>query len=236
MRLPHALLPLLLSLGACGPGDAGRAASADSPGPQEPPAAAAARPADPTHVDLDTLGYTVGDPGAPLRVVEFSDFGCGYCRQFHLETWPTLRREYVETGKVRWQYVPMTLGNFGRNALEAAWAAECALEQGRFPAMQDALFRGRTEWLRARDAISVFRRLAEELGLDVERWRTCMGEGRRHDRVEAGSQLAREVGVRGTPTFFVLGYGTVPGAIPLAMFRQVLDDALAKRGATDGGP
>lgn len=184
---------------------------------------------------LEAMGHVTGDPDAPLQVVEFSDFACGYCRQFDLETWPTLRAEYVETGKVRWRYVPIALGMFGPNATDAAYAGECALEQDRFPAVRRALFERQSEWKRARDAIALFRDYVGELGLDVERWRACMGEGRRRERVARATRLSREIGVRGTPTFFILGYGAIPGAVPIELFRQVLDQAYADRVGNRGG-
>jgi protein-disulfide isomerase len=182
-----------------------------------------------------SLGYTRGDPDAPLQVIEFSDFACGYCRKFHLETWPALDREYVATGKVQWKYVPMILGMFGPNAEGAAQAGECALEQGRFSAMQDALFENQTDWKRAREPRSLFQGYAEAAGLNVVRWRACVDEEWRAERVDAGTRLSREVGVRGTPTFFVVGYGAIPGAIPADLFRQVLDTAYAAR-TGGGGP
>lgn len=64
--------------------------------------------------------------------------------------------------------------------------------------------------------------------------RSCISEGRRRDRIAAGSALAQEVGVRGTPTFFVMGYQPIPGVIPLDLFRQVLDTVYAEATANGG--
>ncbi|HZD04764.1 MAG TPA: thioredoxin domain-containing protein [Longimicrobiales bacterium] len=190
-----------------------------------PPPSLAAPTAD---IPIGELGYTAGDSAAPVRVVEFSDFGCGYCRQFHTETFPTLEEEYIATGKVQWKYVPMVLGMFGPNAEVAARAGECALEQGRFPAMRDRLFQEQPRWKRASDPMPVLADLAEDAGLEVERWRTCVEEDRRHDRIAAGTASAFRAGVRGTPTFFVVGFAPIPGALPLDVFRQVLDTVYAQ--------
>lgn len=178
--------------------------------------------------DLDALGWEVGDTAAPIRVLEFSDFGCGYCRQFHVETWPTLREEYVATGKVLWKFVPMELGMFGPNSENAALAAECALEQERFPAMAERLFAEQGAWKRSGEPRPVFRRFAEEERLDVGRWESCMAAGDRRARVKAGTTASRRLGVRGTPTFFVVGYGAIPGALPLETFRQLLDEVVGR--------
>jgi protein-disulfide isomerase len=184
-------------------------------------------------MNLDELGYTVGSPDAPVRIIEFSDFGCGYCRQFHQEIWPTLEQEYVATGKVLWKYVPMILGIFP-NAMDAAQAGECAAEQGRFREMQDRLFEAQREWKGSDQAEDVLVSIATDLDLDVPRWSACIREGTRNDRIAAGTQLSQQAGVRGTPTFFVVGYAPIPGALPLELFREVLDTAYAAAVRGDG--
>lgn len=175
-------------------------------------------------VPLDALGYNDGAGDAPVRVLEFSDFGCGYCRQFHMESYPALVQEYMDAGKVEWKYVPMVSGMF-ENSLAATRAAECAGEQDRFPTMRDRLFEEQQSWKPADDPDPVLRELATEMELDMERFDECVESGRRDERIRVGTRLFREVGGRGTPTFFVVGYAPIPGAIPLDLFRQVLDTA-----------
>ena len=184
-------------------------------------------------IDIALLGHDSGAPDAPVKIVEFSDFGCGYCRRFHLESYPVLEEEYVRTGKVEWKYVPMILGIFGQNAETAAEAGECALAQDRFEGVRDVLFERQSEWKQAENPLAVFRGFMEEEGLDVPRWERCMVERERRERVESGTQLAQQAGVRGTPTFFILGYAPIPGAIPLDLFKQVLDTVYAQ--ALQGG-
>jgi hypothetical protein len=82
-----------------------------------------------SHAHAPSIGHDRGTDAAPVRVVEFSDFGCPYCGEFAREVHPALHREYVETGRVRWTYVPVVMGVF-RNGGAAALAAECAAEQG----------------------------------------------------------------------------------------------------------
>ena len=188
----------------------------------------------PGTIDLALLGHDSGAPEAPVKIVEFSDFGCGYCRKFHLESYPVLEEEYIRTGKVEWKYVPMILGIFGQNAEIAAEAAECAMAQNRFEGVRDVLFERQSEWKQAQNPSAVFRGFMEEEGLDVVRWEQCMVERERRERVETGTQLAQQAGVRGTPTFFILGYAPIPGAIPLELFKQVLDTVYAQ--ALQGGP
>lgn len=175
------------------------------------------------------LGHNSGSPDAPIKIIEFSDFGCGYCRQFHMEIFPTLEEEYVETGKVEWKYVPMILGIFGDNAEIAAQVGECAMDQDRFPGVRDRLFEGQAEWKRASDPMAVFRRIAGEEGLDVDRLASCVRSSSKVGRVMAGTQLAHTLGTRGTPTFFVVGEGPIPGVVPVEIFSELLDTIYAFR-------
>lgn len=195
------------------------------------------RSADTAGVDVSGMGYTVGSPDAPIRVVEFSDFGCGYCRKFHLETYPTLHEEYVETGKVRWTYIPFVLGIFP-NGVEAARAGECAIDQGRFPPIRDRFFEDQDAWQETDDPLGVFVRLAREEGLDAERFRSCLEERQPEERVRRNIQLGQRVGVRGTPTFLVEGH-PLQGALPVDVFRQVFErvlrDPAVGGGSTGGG-
>lgn len=181
-------------------------------------------------LDLDQIGYDSGSPEAPVRVLELSDFGCGYCRRFHQETFPALLDLYVETGLVQWKFVPFVLGLFP-NGLEASIAGECGGEQDRFFPMQRRLFSDQAGWKNSHDPFVFFAQIAAEEGLDVDRFNQCVEGGWRESRVRANIQLARELGARGTPTFVIDGIA-ISGALPLETFRNILDTALTRKGAT----
>lgn len=178
-------------------------------------------------LDIATLGFDLGNADAPVRIVEFSDYGCGYCRKFHLETWPTLRKDYIDTGKVLWKTVPFVIGNWA-NSVEASMGSECAVEQGKAARMTTLLFERQSDWKSVADPAPPVAMIAEAAGLDMTTYQTCLDESRYLWRVQAHSSLARQVGVRGTPTFFVIGYAPVQGALPLELFKQVIDTVLAK--------
>lgn len=187
-----------------------------------------------TGVSLDTLGFDFGDPSAPVKILEFSDFGCGYCRQFHLDAFPALHEEYIETGDVYWKYVPMILGMFP-HAIEAAQVGECVGAQGLFLEVSDALFERQGEWRRASDPMPVLYDIAGQAGADVDQVRACVEEDHRSGRIAAGTAYATNNNVRGTPTFFILGYTALPGAVPLDLFREILDSVKVDIART-GGP
>jgi protein-disulfide isomerase len=229
----------VLALAACGakPQPQGEAASSvsDVPaaraesgvpsevlaGPQTPRPASGRQDGE---FDISALGFDRGSKDAPVRVLEMSDYGCGYCRQFHMQTWPALRKEFVETGKIEWKFLPFITGMF-RNSSQATTAAECALEQGpaAFEAMNHRLWADQKEWKSSSDASGVIQGWVGELGLDADRYRSCVSSNRRGSRIKAANTVSHQLGVRGTPTFFIMGYPPIPGALPTEVFRKVLN-------------
>ncbi|MBV6522295.1 MAG: hypothetical protein MNPFHGCM_02443 [Gemmatimonadaceae bacterium] len=171
-------------------------------------------------VSLDGLGHDRGIAVARNWVAEFLDFGCGYCAKFVTETFPSIEKEYVSTGKVRWKTVPFVSGQFP-NSEDAAVAAECADEQGKFAAMSDSLLASRKEWMKARRPQDVFNRIGRSIGLNLSTAAKCAAGGQARFRVRRHTEVARRVNIRGTPTFFINGQ-RIEGAIPLPLFRQVM--------------
>ncbi len=197
------------------------AAEPAAPGaPPEPLDTAAAAVPD---VPLTRLYHEIAKPGARVTVVEFADFGCPYCARFEEETFPALATQFVETGKVRWRFVPFVLGIFP-NAGEAMRAATCAAEQGEgaFWKMSASLFRNQDAWKDAGDPEKLLRGYAVAAGADADAWNACYTSQRAQDLVKAANALAARSGVRSTPSFFIDGK-LVQGALPLAAFRQILE-------------
>jgi protein-disulfide isomerase len=171
-------------------------------------------------------GYTVGAPDARVTVIEFSDFGCPYCRVFALTTYPALYRDYIATGRVRWRYVPFVMGRFP-NGERAALAAECAAEpdEAAFWELRTRLYEAQAEWSRSRDADAVLVSLAADVGLDEARFGACLATAAPRARVERSNRMASLGSVSGTPAFFI-GPRRVYGALPEEQFRAILDEAL----------
>lgn len=188
----------------------------------------AAQPSTPRRVvvngiDLSGIGYDVGNPKAPVVLVNFSDFGCSFCGTFARETYPTLAKEFVQTGKVFFKYVPFVMGMFP-NAPEATRAAECAAEQGKFWPMHDRLYATQRTWKRSRASHALFQQEAMALDLDPARFSACYIGLRTDTRTGAASSRAKRLGIRTTPSFFINGQ-LVEGALPLDQFWLLLTEA-----------
>lgn len=174
-------------------------------------------------VSVSELGIDHGSVEAPVKVLELSDYGCGYCRQFHQETFPALRRDFIESGMVEWKFVPFITGMFD-NSLDVTEAAECvyAQDEGAFELLNGRLWDEQAAWKRSDQPSGVVRDWVDDLEIDMGAFDTCMAEDERLGRVASSTALARQVGVRGTPTFLVIGYPPLQGALPLDTFSRVL--------------
>ncbi len=199
--------------------------------PQLDPNAAPPSGPGPTRAEVESLGYAYGDNAAPIHVIEMSDFGCGYCKKFHEEVFPVLLEEYVNTGKVHWRFIPFDNGMFP-NAQGALNAGVCAGELGDIHEAGRQLFSRQKEWKRAGDVSADLLAIVTDAGVEPQAWSECIETGLHADRAAAFTTMARRLGVRGTPTFFIDGY-PVQGALPLETFREVFESVLSERATAD---
>lgn len=158
--------------------------------------------AEPERIAALPLGHDLGNTEAPVTVTEFSDFGCPYCALFARESYPELREEFVDSGRVRWKYVPISVGGFP-NGTEAALVAECAAEQDAFWAMREQLYADQERWKADAEPEPLWREYAEGAGLGVDEFNTCYESGELAGRTEQANRLAAQLQIRGTPTFFI---------------------------------
>ena len=174
-----------------------------------------------------------GAPSAPVGIVAFSDFQCPYCITFAKKILPVLRTAYLETGKVRFAFRHLPLETLHSQAVGAAIASECAGQQGRFSQMHDILF-DRQLLLDPQN----IRAQANELGLNVAEFAKCQDGPDVLTRIQQDINLAQELKVNSTPTFFVgmlagdrlTVTARIDGARPLEIFESSIKTALeAKR-------
>ncbi len=169
--------------------------------------------------DAPTMG------NGKVELIVFSDFQCPYCKKFTKETFEKIKTNYVDTGKIKitFRHFPLP-GHI--NAQKSAEAGECANKQGQFWPYHDLLFKngsGDGTGL----AVSDLKKYAEELGLNMTQFNSCLDSGTTSGIVSTDFKDGQSVGVNGTPVFIVNGEKLV-GAQPYEAFKVVLDEALKK--------
>ena len=165
-------------------------------------------------------GLSKGSPDAPVTIVEFSDFQCGFCRKFWKDTLPRIEEKYIRSGTVRFVYRHLAI--LGPPSVQAAIAAECAHEQGRFWPYHDRLFSSAGLFAFTTGNL---KRYAEELRLDASRFNSCLDTERPREKVEQETVIGRMIGMNGTPGFLING-GRLVGAQPYEVFEEIIEDML----------
>ena len=189
------------------------------PAPQAAPSA---------NVTLPSIsGYMMGQPNAPVTMVEFTDLECPFCRQFHMTAFEEILKNYIETGKVRYISLDFPL-SIHPYAMPAAEAAQCAGEQGQFWQMRHTIFVNN-----AHLTPTIFDSFAKELKLNLTQFDACVTSKKYAARIAQDQQEGAMAGVSGTPTF-VIGRTSakgfegvrVVGAQPYAVFEAQIQKAL----------
>jgi len=197
----------------------------------QPAAAAPQRPAD-EKVKVDLRGtHVMGRNDAPVTMVEFTDLECPFCRTFHTGTFEQIKRDFIDTGKVRFVSRDFPL-DFHANARPAALAVRCAGEQGKFWEMRHGVTVNGNALSR-----DTYLALARDLGLDMQGFGACLGNEKYKAAVDQDIAAAVAAGVSGTPTFVVgptapdgVEGQRIVGAVPYAVFEGAIRAALGERG------
>lgn len=192
--------------------------------PSNQPAAAVVNP---TVVPkaLEEDAPTLGSPNAPVSIVEFGDFQCPFCGRYFKETEPQIIDTYVKTGRARF-----TFRNFsflGQESDDAAVAALCANEQGKFWQYHDYLYSHQQGENQGAFAKVNLKQFAAVVGLNTLQFNTCLDSNKYLDKVQKDTEDGRTAGVSGTPTTFVNGEA-INGAVPFSVLRNAIEGALAK--------
>ena len=175
----------------------------------------------PTVVDVSEDDDAVlGDANAPVTIIEFSDYECPFCGRFWSQTYPLIKSQYVDTGKVKLIFRDFPL-SFHPSAQKAAEAAECVGKNGddAYYQMHDKIFENQASGL----SVAKLKQWAQELGYNID---SCLDSGEMTSEVQADFRDGQASGVRGTPGFFVNGK-SISGAQPFDVFKQVIDAELA---------
>lgn len=195
---------------------------------QQGRARGAQRPGAPTTAKVSIEGKpALGAKDAPVTVVEFADYQCPFCLRFIRSTFPQLKKNYIDTGKVRWVARNLPLA-FHKDARKAAQATQCAADQGKFWEMREKLFNNPRKL-----AAQYLPGYAAELSLDVEAFKRCIDSNRHLADIDQDAKEANAVRLTGTPSFIIaktadkeVSGDVVIGARPYADFDRAITKAL----------
>ena len=208
MRVITALFAVALTLSGVG------ASAAQTPG--------AATSAPPPVTAEDRI---LGRADAPVTVIEYASMTCGHCANFHINIWPTLKKEFVDTGKVRFIIREFP---FDPRSTAAFMLARCVGDD-KWYATVDLMFRSQSTWARASDGKQGFLSALSMTGLDEKQLEACLADQALLDNVNKIAATGRELGVTSTPTFFING-NKYEGVIPVDEFRSIVEPLLKEAG------
>jgi protein-disulfide isomerase len=171
-----------------------------------------------------------GKSDASVAIIEYADFECPYCGQYEHDIYPQISKDYIQTGKAKYFFRDLPLP-MHPHAMIAARATRCAGEQGKYWEMHDSLF-AKQNAIREADMPG----RAKELGLDSAKFSECLSSNRYVDDINRSAVEAQNMGIEGTPTFFVgkldstggvTNLKPIVGARPYEAFKSVIDGLLA---------
>ena len=179
-------------------------------------------------VFTDNASPILGNPNAPITMVEFGDYQCTFCSKFFHETENSIITNYIKTGKVKVLFKDYII--LGQDSINAANAAHCANDQKLFWEYHSMLYNNwageDTGWA----DLAHLHEFANTLGLDMDVFSTCMSDLKWNELVNLSSKDGQKLGVSGTPTFFVIDQNNdvikIVGAQHYDVFKQIFDSVL----------
>lgn len=172
----------------------------------------------------DSSSY-MGNPSAPITIIEFGDYQCTFCFKFHGSSLDIIKQEYIETGKASLVFRDFPLN--GPDSVLAAEASHCAKDQGKFWEYHDELYKNwageRTGWVN-RESLDVF---AQTVGLDLDQFNSCLDSAKYRQQVLDAYDFGQEVGINATPSFLIISGDRIvkiTGNQPIDVFRKTLDE------------
>ena len=184
-----------------------------------------------THGSISTsLGSPIlGNPDAPITIVEFGDYQCHQCYNWFHNTKPMIMRDYIDTGKANLIFVDFAF--LGKDSPKASQATYCADDQNMYWEYHNSLYNSQESKIDSGWANSErLKAFAFNLNLDMELFNECLDSEKYSKRVQYNSQQARDNGVRGTPGFFLVdsdfNQKQISGAQPFSVFKKILDSMI----------
>lgn len=178
---------------------------------------------------------SLGPRDAPVTLIEFSDYQCPFCKRHFSTVYPVLKKDYIDTGKLRYVFHDFPIASLHPEAKKAHEAAYCAGEQNRYWEMHDILFESSPDL-----SVSALKKSAMKIALNANQFNHCVESGKYAKDVDKEIAEGTQAGVTGTPAFVIGQSGgdkitgtLVSGAQPLTRFTQVIDELLKVAGQDD---
>jgi protein-disulfide isomerase len=166
----------------------------------------------------------IGDPAAPVTMIEYASLTCPHCASFHNDTYKAFKERFIDTGKVRMIYRDFPLDGV---ALRAAMMARCTIDQRYFGLLQ-VLYKSQANWSRASDPLAELALVGRLAGIDEATFEACMASEELLDGVLKIRQQGTADGVRSTPTFVIAGK-VYPGSRSLDEFAKIIEPLLKEK-------
>jgi protein-disulfide isomerase len=214
------------------PAKSSPASSSPAASPMPSPAAASPSPATPAPgtqvaqlpvpagMDAQPGDHVLGDPKAPITIIEYASLTCPHCAYFSVNTFPELKKQYIDTGKAKLVFRDFPLDEY---AARGSQMAECA-GNDRYFALIEILFASQRSWIKINDVagtIAELGKIARLAGVPEADFKACMANDGLLQSIIAERQAGEKMGVESTPTFFINGK-KAEGAMPFAEFEKLL--------------
>ena len=167
----------------------------------------------------------MGDPDAPITILEWGDYQCTFCYKFHQDTLDIINEEFIKTGKVKVIFKDFPLN--GPDSKLAAESSYCAHDQGKYWEYHDQLYENwageRTGWI-TREALSEF---AKSINLDTAEFNKCLNESKHENKINSIYEFGKQIGIDATPSFLVFNDEKIikiRGNQPLEVFLKTFDE------------
>lgn len=166
----------------------------------------------------------IGRADAPVTIIEFSSLGCPHCARFHRDTLPQIKKDYIDTGKVRLIFQDFPLGT---PALAASMIARCSGPK-KFFGFIEIFFQSQAQWVQSANPMQELTKIARFGGMSKAEVETCLGYQPLLEHIRSGALVGQEdYKINSTPSF-VIGGKVISGAQPYEVFQKAFDKALKK--------
>lgn len=180
----------------------------------------------PTAADLALAGplgdRVLGNPSAPLTVYEFASMTCPHCRAFHASSFATIKKAYIDTGKIKWVIREFPIGRSSGNA----WIAVRCAPDDKWLGVYEHLMAEQASWVSQEVRIDAIAAVAAKGGLERARLDACLADQQLIDGLNWVKERGRTLGVIGTPTFFI-GTRQVRQVLTPDEFKAIVDPLLS---------